>query len=157
MQASSLKGKVQTVLGVIESDDLGLTSCHEHILWDMSVYFQDPTPSTDRNLAHQQVGPDNLYWVRANPNKNLDNMSQTSESLAVDEVLRFKHAGGDTIVELSQNGMSRDPLGLARVARATGVNVVMGSGYYIGSSHPPDMDERTEEQIAEEIVGEIQA
>ena len=70
-------------------------------------------------------------------------------------MLRFKDAGGGTMVEMSQHGMSRDPAGLAQVALATGLNIVMGSGYYLGMSHPADMDEKTEDQIADEIVGDI--
>lgn len=58
-------------------------------------------------------------------------------------------------MEMSPRGMCRDPEGLAYVARATGVNIVMGCGYYVGISHPGDMDERTECQITDEIVGEI--
>lgn len=155
MRSPDLEGKIQTVLGVIDSGELGVTSCHEHILWDMSVYFEEPPSASDKGLAHQPVCLENLYWVRANPTKNVDNMIQTDELLAAKEVLRFKHAGGGAIVELSQHGLSRDPLGLARVARATGLNIVMGSGYYVSASHPPDIDTRTEEQIAQEIIDDL--
>jgi phosphotriesterase-related protein len=58
-------------------------------------------------------------------------------------------------VELSQIGLARDPVGLARIARATGLNIIMGSGYYTGNSHPRDMDSKTEEDIAREIVKDI--
>ncbi len=155
MRSPDLEGRIQTVLGVIDSGGLGVTSCHEHILWDMSVYFEEPSSASDKGLAHQPVCLENLYWVRANPTKNVDNMIQTDEPLAAKEVLRFKHAGGGAIVELSQHGLSRDPLGLARVARATGLNIVMGSGYYVSASHPPDMDNRTDEQIAQEIISDL--
>ena len=80
--------------------------------------------------------------MRANPAAIRDNMCQTDESLAIAELLRFKYAGGGTLVELSQKGLHRDPVGLSRVARATGVNIIMGSGYYIGITHPEDMDTR---------------
>jgi len=155
MDQKSLVGKVQTVLGLIDGQLLGKTSCHEHILWDMSTYFQEPATATERGLAHQPVSLDNLWWVRANPNSNLDNQVQTDEQLAIRELLRFKYAGGGTLVELSPLGMARDPAGLARVARATGLNIVMGCGYYVGQSHPGDMDLKTEEVIAGEIARDI--
>ncbi len=155
MEPTELIGKAQTVLGPIEGENLGITSCHEHILWDLSAIFREPDSAREKELAHQNVQMANLYWVRANPHSNVDNLLQTDEGLAINELLPFKNAGGSTIVELTQNGMSRDPIGLARVAEATGINIVMGSGYYIGGSHPQDMDSRTEEDIAQEIVNDI--
>jgi phosphotriesterase-related protein len=155
IKPKELTGKVQTVLGAIDGQKLGITSCHEHILWDLSAIFKEPDSARDREFAHQPVEMANLYWVRANPHSNVDNLLQTDERLAINEIFHFKNAGGSTIVELTQNGMSRNPTGLARIARATGLNIVMGSGYYIGRSHPQDMDSRTEEDIAREIVSDI--
>ena len=51
--------------------------------------------------------------------------------------------------------IARDPLAYARISRATGLNVVMGSGYYVSVSHPPDMADRTVESMAEEIVRDV--
>ncbi|MBN1191435.1 MAG: TatD family hydrolase [Dehalococcoidales bacterium] len=155
MKAEQLKGKIQTVLGVIEPEKIGITSCHEHILFDMVDVWRAPFPASERDLAFKRVTLENLGIVRANPAAIKDNMCQTDESLAIEEILRFKYAGGGTIVELSQNGLHRDPAGLARVARATGINIVMGSGYYIGITHPEDMDMRTEEEITNEVVRDI--
>jgi phosphotriesterase-related protein len=155
IKPKELVGKAQTVLGAINTTSLGITSCHEHILWDLSAIFREPDSAREKGLAHQPVGLDNHYWVRANPHANVDNLVQTDEQLAINELLHFKYAGGNTIVELTQNGMSRDPLGLARIARATGLHIVMGSGYYIDRSHPRDMDSRTEEDITQEIVNDI--
>jgi phosphotriesterase-related protein len=154
VNAEHLKGKVQTVLGAIEPEALGITSCHEHILWDMAV-GQEIGTASEKDLSNQKVSLDNLYIARANPGAIRDNMCQTDESLAIKEVALFKHAGGSTIVELSQNGLHRDPVGLVRVSRATGVNIIMGSGYYIATTHPKDMDTRTEEEIADEVVRDI--
>ena len=155
MKMDQLEGKVQTVLGLVDADRIGMTTCHEHILWDMSQYFREPSSATDREMARQPVGPDNLWWVRAHAAGNKDDICQTDEQLAIRECRRFKIAGGGTIVELTLDGLCRDPQGLARVARATGLNVVMGSGYYSAFSHPNDMDQKTEKDIVEEIVREI--
>jgi phosphotriesterase-related protein len=150
-----LAGKAQTVLGVIDGEQLGITSSHEHIIWDMSDYFEEPESASDKELARQPVSMENLHLIRARPHINIDNMVQTDEKVAIKELLDFKDAGGRTIVELSQNGLARNPLALARIARATGLNIIMGSGYYVGLSHPADMDEKTEEDIADEIVRDI--
>jgi phosphotriesterase-related protein len=150
-----LAGKAQTVLGAIDGKSLGISSCHEHILWDLSAIFREPDSAHDKTLAHQPVGLANLYWVRANPHSNIDNLLQTDERLAANELSHFRSAGGSTIVELTQNGMSRNPMGLARISRVTGLNIIMGSGYYIDRAHPRDMDSKTEEELAEEVVNDI--
>ena len=63
--------------------------------------------------------------------------------------------GGDTMVELTSLGLRRDPVGLLRVSNATGLNIVMGSGWYQKLYHPTDMDRRTVEDLSREIVGDI--
>src|SRR6266851_4569859 len=77
------------------------------------------------------------------------------EAVARDEALLFKHAGGQTFVDPTNRVLARDPLALARVARATGLNIIMGSGYYVAAAHPPDMDRRTADDIARELVTDL--
>ena len=155
MRQGELTGKVQTVLGIIDADCLGVTLPHEHLLLDVPHMFVEPTEASERKLAHQPLTLENLYWVRLNRSNNADNLKLTDEQLVIKEALLYKRAGGDTIVELSIRGMARDPLGLARLSRATGLNVIMGAGYYIEASHPPELATMTEEEITEEIVRDI--
>lgn len=155
MTAASLAGRAQTVLGPVDPGRLGLTSSHEHILSDMSPYFLEPAEASERAFVDQPLSLANLFWARAHRFSNRDNMRLNDRELACREVSLFKYAGGNTIVEMSSNGMCRDPQGLAYVARASGVNIIMGSGYYLGMSHPQDMDTRTEQEIADEIVNDI--
>ena len=125
------------------------------MLLDGSCYFIEPTEATEKRLAYQPVTLENLYWVQSHFFNSAANMTLLDEQVAIKEALLYKWAGGDTIVELSNIGLSRDPLGLARIARATGLNVIMGSGYYVGLSHPPELTAKTEEEITEEIVRDI--
>lgn len=52
------------------------------------------------------------------------------EELAVREAEAFRALGGGTIVDVTSVGLGRNPRGLAAVAEASRVNVVMGSGFY---------------------------
>ncbi len=97
----------------------------------------------------------NLGWVRQHFSSNLDNLQLLEETVARDEALLFKHAGGQTFVDPTNRGLARDPLALARVARATGLNIIMGSGYYVAAAHPPDMDTRTVDDVTREIVTDL--
>ena len=50
MDSAALSGKVQTVLGPIEPDRLGITLTHEHLLIDLTCYFQMPDEASEREL-----------------------------------------------------------------------------------------------------------
>ena len=134
---------------------MGITLPHEHLLIDFEVMFREPANGAERGLARQPVSLANLGWVRHNFSSNLDNLQLLDEQVARDEALLFKHAGGQTFVDPTNRGLARDPLALARVARATGLNIIMGSGYYVAAAHPPDMDRRTADDIARELVTDL--
>jgi phosphotriesterase-related protein len=155
MKQEQLKGKVQTVLGLVNPDSLGITLPHEHLLCDLSAYFIEPTEAGRKSSAYEPVSLENLSWVRRRYFKNYDNLVFTSKELAIKEALLFKYAGGNTIVELSNIGIARDPQGLAYIARATGLNIIMGSGYYIAASHPPELKNKSIGEIAEEITKDV--
>src|SRR2546421_11705234 len=67
----------------------------------------------------------------------------------------FRRAGGQTVTAPPNASLSRDPLALTRISRATGLNIVMGAGYYVAAAHPADMDARSEDAIVREIVREV--
>ena len=155
MPSSALSGQAQTVLGPIAGEAMGITLPHEHLLIDFEVMFREPDNGAERGLARQPVSLANLGWVRHHFSSNLDNLQLLDERVARDEALLFKHAGGQTFVDPTNRGLARDPLALARIARATGLNVIMGSGYYVAAAHPADMDRRTSDDIARELVRDL--
>src|SRR3989441_2172854 len=148
-------GRVQTVLGSIGAEEIGVTLPHEHLLIDFKVMFMEPSADRDKERSREPVSLATLGWVRQNFNANLDNLRLTDERVAEDEITLFKHAGGRTVVDPTPTTLARDPLALARIARATGLNVVMGSGYYVAASHPPDMDRRSVDALTPEIVADV--
>jgi phosphotriesterase-related protein len=150
-----LAGQLQTVLGPIAADAVGIALPHEHLLIDFKVMFVEPAAASDKGRAWEPVSLANLGWVRQNFNSNLDNLRLTDERVAADEILLFKHAGGRTVVDPTPKTLARDPLALARIARATGLNVVMGAGYYVAASHPPDMDRRTVDDLTREMIADV--
>ena len=80
--------------------------------------------------------------------------SRTSDT-AIEEVGLYKQFGGGTLVEVTSIGIGRDPIGLARVSNATGVNIVMGGSFYVNTHHPAEMDDLAEDDIVDLIVGDI--
>jgi phosphotriesterase-related protein len=155
MPRSPIAGQAQTVLGPIAASAMGVTLPHEHLFIDFTVMFKEPESARERALARQPVSLENLAWVRRNFSSNLDNLRLAEESVIRDEILLFRDAGGRTLVDPTNRGLSRDPQALARVSRATGLHVIMGSGYYVAASHPPDMDAKSVDDVAREIVADV--
>ncbi|MBM3944340.1 MAG: phosphotriesterase-related protein [SAR202 cluster bacterium] len=152
---SKLSGKIQTVLGPIEPDRLGITSTHEHLLIDLSCYFQMPEEASRRADVHAKLTMDMIGRMEQAWYYNLDNNYLFSVEQAIEEVMEFKLNGGNSIVDTTNRDLARDPLALARISRATGLNIIMGAGHYVPVSHPADMDKRSETQIAEQIIKEL--
>ena len=155
MSQQQLSGKVQTVLGPIEPDDLGITLTHEHLLIDLTCYFEAPDAASERGYIHRPLTIDWLGRLRPRWKYNIDNMQLLDERATTEEVLEYRYAGGNSLVDVTSIGIGRDPLALARISRATGLNIVMGASHYVPVSHPPDMDQRSEDSIAERIIRDV--
>ncbi|MGH9558354.1 MAG: phosphotriesterase family protein [Bryobacteraceae bacterium] len=140
----NIAGKVQTVNGPIDPSTLGETLMHEHIF----INFQKPPAMFPP--------PTNITVIRPTaeiPKGRAAGLTDFDQSL--NAIMDFKNAGGGTIVDVSQFGLTRDPLALKLVSRASGLNVVMGAGFYMRQFHPPDMDTLTVEQLTDIIVHDI--
>ena len=122
---------VQTVLGPIDPTDLGFTLPHEH---------------TQIALWHIQSRWD--YWQLTR-----------DEPVILDELERFRVAGGRSLVDLTLPGVGRDPAWLRGLAEASGLNLVMGCGWYRTAYYPPEalIDRRSADDLAEELVAEIES
>ena len=118
--------RVQTVLGRIDPAELGWTLPHEHTA-----------------IALWHIANRWDYWEL-----------RRDEAVIVEELAAFRAAGGGALVDLTLDGVGRDPDWLAGLARATGLHVVMGSGWYRGAHYPAEtlVDRRSVDSLADEIV-----
>ena len=124
-------GSAMTVLGPVNASRLGIASVHEHLLIDYAgPGFTVPDDPTERGLSEAPVSMEMLWWLREHWGSSRDDLTLLDEALAIEEAGHFSAAGGETIVDLTSRGLTRDPLALKRIALATGLNIVMGSGYY---------------------------
>jgi phosphotriesterase-related protein len=118
---------VMTVRGPVRGDALGLTLPHEHLFLDLF------------RITRVRDGLLN------------------DETLAIQEAARFKAAGGATLVEVTNHGLRRNPAAMRRVAEATGLHVVMGSGWYREPYYDHDyIARRTTADLAADFVAEIE-
>ena len=131
MSPGAATGRVQTVLGPVDPAELGWVLPHEH---------------TAIALWHIPNRWD--YWEL-----------RRDEPLIVEELAAFRAAGGGAVVDLTLDGVGRDPEWLAGIARATGLHIVMGAGWYRGAHYPAEalVDRRTVDALADLIVRDATA
>jgi phosphotriesterase-related protein len=130
-------GKVRTVRGLLESDRLGFTLAHEHLLSDFRCLI--PESEWDSSAGS-------------------DLLKDDVDSL-IKEATAFKDLGGGTIVDVTPMPNSgRNPGGLVAVAEESGINIIMGVSFYTEPMYTPalGMDRKTVEQVAELYIDEIE-
>ena len=148
------KPSAMTVTGSIDTEQLGNTLMHEHILNDCSCWWNPPLESERQYLAEEKVNIAILSELRQDPFVCKHNLALDDEPLAVEELLVFKNVGGNTIVDPTCRGIGRNPSALVRISTITGLNIIMGSGYYLQDSHPPELGKLSVQEVADEIISE---
>ena len=121
---------VQTVLGPVDPPALGFTLPHEH---------------TAIALWHVPNRWD--YWELTR-----------DEPIVSAELVRYRDAGGTALADLTLPGVGRDPAWLVRLARATGLHIVMACGWYREAYYPAEalIDRRSVDDLADELVREAE-
>ena len=150
--------EVQTVTGPIESAEMGLTLTHEHLFNIVTPWWHPPYDDSVRSkeLVDEKVSITNVWELRHDPFLNKDNCALDDIESAIVEVKRFAAQGGRTILEAcADQGNGRDPEGLARISRESGLNVVMGSGIFLDPVHGPEHLDGTVREIADRIVRDL--
>jgi phosphotriesterase-related protein len=145
-------GMVRTVLGPIAVEAMGVTLMHEHIVLDASSWWRRPCCATDIGFAERPLDVSMLGDLRMNPFLNRDNCSLVDAKIAIEELKFFVEYGGQTVVDPTNLGIGRDPSALQRISRRTGLNIVMGAGFYLEPSHPGYVKEMSIDMIAEAIA-----
>ena len=135
-----MSSEVMTVTGPVPADQLGFTLIHEHIFldlmrdtWDGKGYLNDP-------------------------------------EIAEIELKRYKDAGGVTLVDQTTGGLRENDQNLLfdddlnhikhavavrEMAKKTGLNIVLGSGWYRETYYEPRLWRMRTDEIAEEMVADL--
>ena len=121
----SRKGMIQTVTGLIKPEELGFCHSHEHVLFD---YFK-------MIMSYDVIFDD--------------------ENVAEFELNQYKNAGGESLIDCSSHGIGTKPEVLKRLSLKTGVNLVLGCGWYREWVYPREIFEKTSDELAEIMEREI--
>ncbi|HET9018208.1 MAG TPA: hypothetical protein VFN46_01405 [Acetobacteraceae bacterium] len=145
-------GQVMTVRGPIAATSLGITLMHEHLLNDCRCWWNKPRDKRRSTLACEPVNAGIIGELRMDPFVNLDNCRLDDERLAVAELMQAAELDCRTLVDPTCRGIGRDARALVRIAEGSGLNIIMGGGYYLQASHPPELSRMDADAIADEIL-----
>ena len=147
--------KVNSVCGEVSRERLGTVTTHEHVLLDLTAFYQAlPVPGIE-DPATQKVEMWNLGILSRDCYALKDNLLLDDEAVQAEELAYFRRAGGDTVVDASLPGIGRDARALKRIAEKTGLNIIMGTGFYVGETHPKELADMTDRQVADLMVREL--
>ena len=120
---------VMTVLGPIPADQLGYVLPHEHPYCQL------------RQAENRYDFPDQF----------------DDDRVVTAEVAAFGELGGTTLVDLTVPDIGRSPERLRKLSQNTGVQIVMGCGWYRGNYYRAEdvIDKRTAGSLADQLVAEI--
>lgn len=147
--------KVKSVCGELGRDQLGTVTTHEHVLLDLTAFYQElPVPGIE-DPATQKVEMWNLGILSRDCYALKDNLLLMDEDVQAEELARFRDAGGDTVVDASLPGIGRNAEALRRISEKTGLNIIMGTGFYVGETHPKELAAMSDREVADLMVKEL--
>jgi phosphotriesterase-related protein len=124
-----LTREVVTVRGPVAAEELGATLSHDHVLVDAFRMYGDASADYASIIDDEEV--------------------------AVAELRRYRDAGGGSICDPTNIGLGRNPLALRRISEASGVHIVMGSGWYREKVYPAFIERELPDRLAERLVVEL--
>ena len=151
-QAHVGSGLVMTVDGPVPTEQMGITLMHEHLNNDCSCWWNPPEDPARAYLVDHPITPEIYSELLQDPFVNRPNLGVNEPELVARELGYFTAQGGRTVVDPTCRGIGRDPRVLRRIARDSGTRIVMGAGYYLGTSLPGYFHDLSVEDIADQIV-----
>ena len=126
-----MSATITTVLGPINSDNLGRTLVHEHVLIGMPGWFMDARqPAYNRKEAVER---------------------------AVDAFQELHAHGVKSVIDPCPMDLGRDVEVMAEVSQKSGINLICATGVYVEEMGIPyTLAQLSEEQIAEGFIKEIE-
>ena len=146
---------VQSVLGPVERDALGIATPHEHIFINLSAFYTERKLNGIPDATTEPVRMMHLGILNRDPYALKDNLIIDNFEMQKREILRFKAAGGKTIFDATTKGIDRNPKRLQRMAKETGLNIIAGAGFYVAATHSDEIKAMPVEEIAKIIIAEL--
>jgi phosphotriesterase-related protein len=144
---------VRTVGGPVPVDRLGPTLMHEHLFLDFRCRYR-PRADLPDDLGDLLALRDR-WRVVADPAAYAANLRREDPEDAVAELDALRDAGGTCVVDVTPRGLGPRWSALREVADRTGVTVVAGTGFYVHSTHTPELHAADRSRIAEQLAQDV--
>lgn len=149
---------VMTVRGPVDPDKIGPTLTHEHLFLDTRDRW-DPSELDEPELGALPMEPRFRTAARWSWRAFRDDLHQSPDSdyeLITEEASEFAVAGGSCIVDMTNIGLSPQPLALRRLSEDTGLHVVAGCGLYVHSRHPEWAESASVDELEERLLHDVE-
>jgi phosphotriesterase-related protein len=144
-----MMANVMTVTGAIDAAVLGPTLMHEHVSCDITPVAARTDPPTalrvtlqDRFALDRTPAAPGVYRLK-------------DEAAAIADLRAFHAAGGRSVVDLTTGGIAPDPAALARISAASGVNIILGAGWYYDAYVPEAARKMDVAALTEQMVAQL--
>lgn len=150
-----------SVKGPVDPSELGVTLTHEHLFIDTrSSYALSPQTDEEEALARKPVSIELLGKARRNIGAVPDALVLDDYDLIIKELGDFTRLGGKTIVDVTPRGIyatthETRAEALHRLSVESGLNIVIGCGYYVKATHPPNVANQSVSEIEHDLLCEI--
>ncbi len=118
---------IQTVIEKISPEDMGVTYCHDHIL------FMPPSPYKEND-----------------PTLRLDDVDKSMKEMEI-----FKIAGGGCVIEMGTIDTGRSPEGMKTISEGSGIHIVAATGFNKNIYCERVVKDQTVDQISENMVRDL--
>ena len=136
---------VMTVTGPVEADQLGFTLVHEHLFYGPSIESGD---DWDKAHSRQINAPDLCY-------ESVKRFQKLGGVTIVDQTTGgLRGRDGDVIVEYQTEPVKHSLL-VRDLAERTGLNIVLGTGWYRVPYYEPYLYQAKTDEIADELIRDI--
>ncbi|XP_077991728.1 N-acetyltaurine hydrolase-like [Glandiceps talaboti] len=165
--SDSLSGKILTVTGPINPENLGKTLTHEHAEIKYEYFYFDVGKKPVQEIADEPITLENIGWIREHQYSNKANLrvyGDECNTAVIDDLTDFKRNGGGSIVECTTIGIGRNMQHLKQFSQASGVNIISGTGFYLAGDQSPNREDnhilsklpdQSEESIATLLTKDI--
>lgn len=142
--------KISTVLGEINSEELGFTTMHEHILCDVSAILGSVAKMYATQIPQDllKLSNENLVYLRSGMGSfSPDCITAGDVDFTVKELSAFKAMGGNTVVDATPLDARGNIAEMQDASRISGVNLITCTGLYITDAQPENFKKMSEDEL----------
>ena len=135
---------------------------HEHFSLNFDKFYCEPPEKLaeffDEGI-NQKLHLKNVGFVRQYPygsKYNINFEDEDTHRAVIEDLKLFKKFGGGAIVENTTCGINRDLKLMYRVATEIGINIIAGTGHYLGMTQTPETLNMSVEEMVKLYRHEIE-